>query len=113
MYSPGTSGCISGKYSRKTVGRFIAELLQNWGEVHLFTRPRRFGKSLNMSMLKSFFEIGSDKALFEGVKITQEKALCEEYMGRKFHGKGGGEVAFFSCGGYTSGNGTGFGFCVE
>lgn len=67
-------------YVDKTM--FIAELLQNWGEVNLFTRPRRFGKSLNMSMLKSFFEIGSDKALFEGLKITQEKALCEEYMGK-------------------------------
>lgn len=67
-------------YVDKTM--FIAELLQNWGEVNLFTRPRRFGKSLNMSMLKSFFEIGSDKMLFEGLKITQEKALCKEYMGK-------------------------------
>lgn len=67
-------------YVDKTM--FIAELLQNWGEVNLFTRPRRFGKSLNMSMLKSFFEIGSDKTLFEGLKITQEKALCKEYMGK-------------------------------
>ena len=60
----------------------IQELLQNWGEVNLFTRPRRFGKSLNMSMLKSFFEVGSDPALFDGLKIMQEKALCEEYMGK-------------------------------
>ena len=67
-------------YVDKTM--FIAELLQNWGEVNLFTRPRRFGKSLNMSMLKSFFEIGSDKTLFEGLKIMQEKALCKEYMGK-------------------------------
>lgn len=67
-------------YVDKTM--FIAELLQNWGEVNLFTRPRRFGKSLNMSMLKSFFGIGSDKTLFEGLKITQEKALCKEYMGK-------------------------------
>ena len=67
-------------YVDKTM--FIAELLQNWGEVNLFTRPRRFGKSLNMSMLKCFFEIGSDKTLFEGLKITQEKALCKEYMGK-------------------------------
>ena len=67
-------------YVDKTM--FIAELLQNWGEVNLFTRPRRFGKSLNMSMLKSFFEIGSDKTLFEELKITQEKALCKEYMGK-------------------------------
>jgi hypothetical protein len=61
---------------------FISELLHNWGEVNLFTRPRRFGKSLNMSMLKSFFEIEGDKTLFEGLKITKETKLCEEYMGR-------------------------------
>ena len=61
---------------------FIAELLQNWGEVNLFTRPRRFGKSLNMSMLKCFFEIGSDPALFEGLKIIQEKDLCRDYLGQ-------------------------------
>ena len=67
-------------YVDKTL--FIKELLQNWGKVNLFTRPRRFGKSLNMSMLKSFFEIGSDPALFEGLKIVQEKDLCERYMGK-------------------------------
>ena len=67
-------------YVDKTL--FIKELLQNWGKVNLFTRPRRFGKSLNMSMLKCFFEIGSDPALFEGLKIMQEKALCEKYMGK-------------------------------
>lgn len=61
---------------------FISELLHNWGEVNLFTRPRRFGKSLNMSMLKSFFEIEGDKTLFEGLKITKETELCEEYMGK-------------------------------
>lgn len=61
---------------------FIAELLQNWGEVNLFTRPRRFGKSLNMSMLKNFFEIGCDKSLFDGLKIMGEEKLCEEYMGQ-------------------------------
>lgn len=61
---------------------FIAELLHNWGKVNLFTRPRRFGKSLNMSMLKSFFEIGCDKSLFEGLKVSQEKELCDEYMGQ-------------------------------
>ena len=60
---------------------FIAELLQDWGEVNLFTRPRRFGRSLNMSMLKAFFEIGSDKKLFDGLKIIQERGLCEKYMG--------------------------------
>ena len=67
-------------YVDKTM--FIKELLQNWGEVNLFTRPRRFGKTLNMSMLKSFFEIGSDPALFDGLKIAQEKDLCEKYMGK-------------------------------
>ena len=67
-------------YVDKTL--FIKELLQNWGKVNLFTRPRRFGKSLNMSMLKCFFEIGIDPALFDGLKIAQEKSLCEKYMGR-------------------------------
>ena len=67
-------------YVDKTL--FIKELLQNWGEVNLFTRPRRFGKSLNMSMLKSFFEIGTDPALFDGLKITEEKELCKKYMGK-------------------------------
>ena len=67
-------------YVDKTL--FIKELLQNWGEVNLFTRPRRFGKSLNMSMLKNFFEIGMDPAWFEGLKIAQEKELCETYMGK-------------------------------
>ena len=61
---------------------FIAELLRNWGKVNLFTRPRRFGKSLNMSMLKCFFEIGRDGELFEGLRISQEKELCEKYMGK-------------------------------
>lgn len=61
---------------------FIAELLHNWGKVNLFTRPRRFGKSLNMSMLKSFFEIGCDRKLFDGLQITGERDLCEEYMGK-------------------------------
>ena len=67
-------------YVDKTL--FIKELLQNWGEVNLFTRPRRFGKTLNMSMLRSFFEVGSDPALFEGLNIAQEKELCEKYMGK-------------------------------
>ena len=67
-------------YADKTL--FIKELLQNWGEVNLFTRPRRFGKSLNMSMLKCFFEVGADPALFDGLKIMQEKELCEKYMGK-------------------------------
>ena len=67
-------------YVDKTL--FIKELLQNWGKVNLFTRPRRFGKSLNMSMLKYFFEIGTDPALFDGLRIAQERELCEEYMGK-------------------------------
>ena len=67
-------------YVDKTL--FIKELLQNWGEVNLFTRPRRFGKTLNMSMLKCFFEIGGNPALFERLKIMQEKPLCDEYMGK-------------------------------
>ena len=67
-------------YADKTL--FIKEVLQNWGEVNLFTRPRRFGKTLNMSMLKSFFEAGGDPALFDGLKIAQEKELCEKYMGK-------------------------------
>lgn len=67
-------------YIDKTM--FIKELLQNWGEVNVFTRPRRFGKSLNISMLKSFFEIGNDPTLFEGLKIAEERELCEKYMGK-------------------------------
>ena len=67
-------------YADKTM--FMKALLQNWGEVNLFTRPRRFGKTLNMSMLKCFFEVGSDPALFDGLRITQETALCEKYMGK-------------------------------
>ena len=67
-------------YADKTL--FIKEVLQNWGEVNLFTRPRRFGKTLNMSMLKSFFEAGGDPTLFDGLKIAQEKELCEKYMGK-------------------------------
>ena len=60
----------------------IRELLNNWGEVNLFTRPRRFGKSLNMSMLEHFFSLDGDKSIFEGLKISKETALCEEYMGK-------------------------------
>ena len=61
---------------------FIKELLESWTEVNLFTRPRRFGKSLNMDMLKAFFEIGTDKRLFDGLEISAEKQICEEYMGK-------------------------------
>lgn len=62
--------------------RLIDQLLQNWGKVNLFTRPRRFGKTLNMSMLKSFFEIGTDSSLFEGLYISNNTELCNEYMGK-------------------------------
>lgn len=67
-------------YVDKTL--MIRDLIQRWGEVNLFTRPRRFGKSLNMSMLKAFFEIGGNRALFDGLKISEEKEICEEYMGK-------------------------------
>lgn len=67
-------------YVDKTM--FIAELLNNWGKVNLFTRPRRFGKSLNISMLKCFFEINCEKTLFDGMDILQEKELCKQYMGK-------------------------------
>lgn len=60
----------------------ISELMDNWAEVNLFTRPRRFGKTLNMSMLKYFFEIGSDKALFDGLAISRNTQLCERHMGK-------------------------------
>ena len=60
----------------------IVDLMANWGEVNLFTRPRRFGKTLNMSMLKCFFEIGTDKSLFDGLRVSEEKELCEKYMGK-------------------------------
>ena len=60
----------------------IEQILMNWGEVTLFTRPRRFGKTLNMSMLKSFFEIGADAALFGGLYIAKNKELCDAYMGK-------------------------------
>ena len=62
--------------------KFIEQLMLNWGQVNLFTRPRRFGKTLNMSMLKSFFEIGTDKSLFDGLYISKNKELCEEHMGK-------------------------------
>ena len=60
----------------------IRDLLNNWGKVNLFTRPRRFGKTLNMSMMKSFFEVGGDKSVFDGLAISREKVLCEMYMGK-------------------------------
>ena len=60
----------------------IRDLLNNWGSVNLFTRPRRFGKTLNMSMLKHFFEIGADRSLFDGLTISRETALCKAHMGK-------------------------------
>ena len=62
--------------------RLVEQALHNWSEVTLFTRPRRFGKTLGMSMLRSFFEIGTDKSLFDGLYISQNKALCDEHMGK-------------------------------
>ena len=66
----------------------IKTLLRNPGKVNLFTRPRRFGKTLNMSMLRYFFETGSDimtlnnVTLFDELEISEEKDLCREYMGK-------------------------------
>ena len=62
--------------------RLIEQLIDQWGKVNLFTRPRRFGKTLNMSMLRCFFEIGADEALFEGLYISRKQELCEQYMGK-------------------------------
>ena len=62
--------------------KLIEQLVETGGKVTLFTRPRRFGKTLNMSMLRSFFEIGADETLFDGLYITKNKELCEEYMGK-------------------------------
>ena len=62
--------------------KLIEQLLEEWGKVNLFTRPRRFGKTLNMSMLRHFFEVGTDKTLFDGLYISQNEKICEEYMGK-------------------------------
>lgn len=62
--------------------KLVEQALHNWSEVTLFTRPRRFGKTLGMSMLRSFFEIGTDKSLFDGLYISQNKSLCDEHMGK-------------------------------
>lgn len=67
-------------YADKT--GFLAEFLRSWGAVNLFTRPRRFGKTLNMSMLEHFFSLIGDRTLFDGLEISKETALCEEYMGK-------------------------------
>ena len=60
----------------------IEQLFLNWGEVNMFTRPRRFGKTLNMSMLKCFFEIGTDSSLFDGLYISEKQTLCEQHLGK-------------------------------
>lgn len=62
--------------------KLIEQLVETGGKVTLFTRPRRFGKTLNMSMLRAFFETGSDASLFDGLYIAKNKALCEEHMGK-------------------------------
>ena len=67
-------------YVDKTL--IIRELLSEWGDVNLFTRPRRFGKTLTLDMVKCFFEIGQDKSLFDGLAISKEKELCERYQAR-------------------------------
>ena len=73
--------CSEGFYYVDKTG-LIRDFLDAWGKVNLFTRPRRFGKSLNMSMFKSFFEIGCNKALFDGLEVAKETELCNTYMGR-------------------------------
>ena len=72
--------CAGFYYIDKT--DLIEQLLNNWGKVNLFTRPRRFGKTLNMSMLQRFFEINADESLFNGLSIMQRKDLCDEYLGK-------------------------------
>ena len=67
-------------YADKT--RLIAELLNSHADVTLFTRPRRFGKTLAMTTIKSLFEIGTDPSLFEGLAISRERELCERHMGK-------------------------------
>lgn len=62
--------------------KLLEQLIEKWGKVNLFTRPRRFGKTLNMSMLRYFFEIGTDESLFDGLYIKNNKKICEEYMGK-------------------------------
>ena len=77
----------------------IEQLVQLGGEVTLFTRPRRFGKTLNMSMLRSFFETGTDASLFDGLYISGNKEICDEYMGMRrkipqLSGKISGDISF-------------------
>lgn len=72
--------CAGFYYVDKT--KLIEQLLDNWGKVNLFTRPRRFGKTLNMSMLHRFFEIGADQSLFDGLNIMLREDLCNKYFGQ-------------------------------
>ena len=72
--------CAGFYYVDKT--KLIEQLLDNWGKVNLFTRPRRFGKTLNMSMLHRFFEIGADRSLFDGLNIMLREDLCNKYFGQ-------------------------------
>ena len=74
----------------------IADLMANWGEVNLFTRPRRFGKTLNMSMLKCFFEIGSDKSIFDGLTISREKDDAHWAEGNVYSGMPAGSETLVS-----------------
>ena len=67
-------------YMDKT--KLIEQLVETGGKVTLFTRPRRFGKTLNMSMLRAFFETGADTTLFDGLYIAGNKEICEQYMGK-------------------------------
>ena len=72
----------SGNYYYVDKTMLIEQVLEKGSEVILFTRPRRFGKSLNMSMLKSFFEIGTDPSLFDGLYISQKTTMCKQHMGK-------------------------------
>ena len=72
----------TGNYYYVDKTSLIEQILENGSEVTLFTRPRRFGKSLNVSMLRHFFEIGTDPCLFEGLYISKNKELCEQYLGK-------------------------------
>lgn len=72
----------NGNYYYVDKTSLIEQILNNGSEVTLFTRPRRFGKSLNMSMIQYFFEIGTDSALFDGLKISKNSEIYEQYMGK-------------------------------
>ena len=71
----------NGRYYFVDKTAFIREIVHNHDKVNLFTRPRRFGKTLNMNMLRTFFEIGGDKSVFDGLAVSGDKALCDACMG--------------------------------